>query len=271
MTEIKWTKNKKMVLTIFLAVFVLAISVFLLTRADMNGIRIKTDFCDLYYPSEWKKQVGIQKESNSVLFQAEIEGYAVQPLFEIHFDSDEGDYYGMVSTKDGGEASVSLTAYLIEADASWNQEYINTLYGMQEGINHLLSKLPLVASEQVSLSEDEQEYEDIAVVTPYGNLRYPGIWEEYLRLDISEGDVCQIGFYANVGEHPKVHLFDVQIGADISGQFQMKSEDGSLYSVNIDFAAIDLDKSWSENEAHIVYGMQEGVNNIIEFLNPAEE
>ena len=271
MAEMKWTKNRKIVLTLFLAVFVLVISVFLLVRAGVDDIRIKTDFCDLYYPSEWKKQVRIQKESNSVLFQAEIEGYAVHPLFEIHFDSDEGKYCGMVSTKDGGEVSVSLTAYPIEADASWDQEYINMLYGMQEGINHLLSKLPLVASEQVSLSEDEQEYEDVAIVTPYGNLRYPGIWKEYLRLDISEGDVCKIGFYANVGEHPEMHLFDVRIGADISGQFQMKSEDGNIYSVNIDFAAIDLDKSWSEDEAHIVYGMQEGVNNIIEFLNLAEE
>ena len=233
-------------------------------------MKIKTVYCDLCYPSHWKEYIAIRQTDNTVRFLADIKDYETQPLFDIHFDSDTGSPCGMLMTKNGAEVFVSLTVYPIVQAETMSQEQLDLLYGMQEDLNDLLENLALTEPRETTPAAAEQTDQDIEIETPYGKLKYPGMWKTYLQLHVIEEDVYTVGFYAKVGDHPEQHLFDVRLMADADGEFRMYSETGAVCSLDVEFALFEADDSWEQEDADILYGMLEGFNYLIETLNTAK-
>ena len=297
MAKNRWIKGKTTVLMlILLGVFMTGTMVScvktVLSGGKKDHIQIQTEYCDLYYPSRWGENVKIVQTEDTVQFWAVMEGYGLLPLFDIHFDSDEGSFYGMITAEDGTEVPVSLTVYAIEPDESWSQEQCELLYGMQEDLDSLLSKLPIVASgssnaqedqqasdmtespetapESSQTEENQQAYGEIEIVTPYGVLRYPDTWKGYLRLNEIEADVYTVEFYANVEGHPEQHLFDVQVGSSIAGGVVWYTVNEETVFLNITVLQKELDETWEEDDADIIYGMLDDINYLLDQIETAE-
>lgn len=294
----RWLANRKTVLIfVLLSIIVVGTVIFCKENARSDGpkdaIKIPTEYCDLYYPSVWGDHIKILQTDNIVQFRAVIDGYGLQPLFDIHFNSDEGVFCGIISAEEGREVSVSQTTYPIVPEENWSQEQLEMLHEMQDGLHYLLSQMPIAvsetapvleeqpatevqetlksqptdfvetASESAGLHENLQTDGDIEIKTPYGVLRYPGIWADYLRLDILEADVHRIAFYGNVDHHPEQHLFDVLIGPLPEGAMELYTENGKKISLDIVVALGELDQTWEENDSDIIYGMMDDINYLL--------
>ena len=279
----KWLNRKNMVLVLILLGILLVGMILFSTKTASDGetgdIKIHTQYCDLYYPSRWRESIKILQTEDTVQFRADIDGNGLQPLLDIHFNSDEGIFCGMISTEGHGEVSVSKTTYPIKPDAKWNQEQLEMIYEMQDACNTLLSKLSFVipedpeeqqvpqASETTTVQEEQQTSGDIEIETPYGILRYPERWLDNLRLNKIEADICTVEFYANVGKHPEQHLFDVHIGPLPEGGMELYTENGKTVSVDIAFFLQELDQTWKEVDADIIYAMMDDVNYLVGMLD----
>ena len=152
MTKSKWFEStKKRSIVIFLCVFLIAAVGFCvktgLTGGADKDIKIQTEYCDLYYPARWGKNIKILQTENDVQFRAEIEGYGLQPLFDIHFNSDAGTFCGVILTEDGAEVTVSQTTYPIEPKEEWPWEQLDMVRQMQAELTGILSQMPLTMPE----------------------------------------------------------------------------------------------------------------------------
>ena len=272
--------NRKQIVTAAAVLICIILAVSLYIKIEMNDsaddMIIKTDYCNLYYPSRWKDTVVIMKEEALVRFLAGLETGEETPLFDVHFGSEEGTFCQWIRTKKGSQISVSVTVHSVTPDDSWNQEQIDMLYAMQEDLNHLCSRLPVVEAPRDPAREEQPQetpvYEDIEIVTPYGRLSYPGIWETYLRMNVVEEDTYVIEFHAVVADHPQQHLFDVSIGPDVDSRYQFcTAKDGTVYWLALERHALETDDSWTEAEMDILYGMMESADDLLRDLVPVEE
>lgn len=298
MSNNRWFKSRKalwiLVLLCVLGGVVMAFCMkTAIPSANDEDLQIQTEFCDLYYPSHWGEHLKIMQIEDTVQFWAVMEDYGLLPLLDIYFNSDEGDFYGMITAKDGTETSISLKRYAVEPNDSWSQEQVDMLNGMLDDFNGLLSKLPIIVVENTipqevsqesleeevqdpveteNISEDTQKQEnrsvngEIEIATPYGVLKYPDTWKGYLRLNLMETDVYTVEFYANVEGHPELHLFDIQIASTIENGIVLHTENEKTVSLNINVVQKALDQEWEDDDADIIYGMLDDINYLLSRL-----
>ena len=235
-----------------------------------GDMTIETEYCDLYYPARWKELVKIRIQDGCVTFYADLKRLGEYPLFDISFTDNGGALYGTIRTKDGMSADVYLSAYPVSGKRKLRQENMDLLYAMQDDMNQLCGKLPLV-NDPESDPEKVVQAEDIEIITPYGTLTYPGIWDSYLRRNAMDGYIYSIEFYANVEGHPEQHLFDIHMGPYLNGEYQLcVLEDGSVVTLDLVRYPLELDNSWSQSQADILYGMMEDAQLLIRDLMPAK-
>lgn len=103
----------------------------------------------------------------------------------------------------------------------------------------------------------------VCVETPYGQLRYPGIWKDYIRTEVKTGDSCVVSFFGTVPEKEEQQLFDVVIGG--SGEVLMGTlnADTGSYDVSITMYPLNTDSGWSVEDSNLLFGMQDSVNDVI--------
>ena len=108
-----------------------------------NAIEIKTDYCTLYYPSIYKEDLEV-KYSNDTGYKAEfygkVKGKEEVHLFDICFNSDDGDLLGYLEY-DEENINMSFEVNELSFDDSWKQKNIDKMYAMQEEVNFVLAAL----------------------------------------------------------------------------------------------------------------------------------
>lgn len=233
---------------------------------EQGYMQISHKVCDLYYPSQWVEYVEIQSKADGVFFSANIGEMKVQ-LFDIYFAGDNGTYYDTIQSKNGKEVAVRVKMYPIVPDDSWTEENKNLLFGMQEDLNYLCQKLPVVEN-QVQLPT-VGNMGSLVFYTPYGELRYPAIWEDYLQVKTLESTSSYVlEFYANVDGISEIHLFDVKIRKGNDGDFVLVVEpDGTAYSMSIDYFNLKFNDSWTQEQLDIIYGMIEDAGKLSDGLS----
>ncbi len=108
----------------------------------------------------------------------------------------------------------------------------------------------------------------MGIATKYGDLLYPGRWRENLRTNVTEKDgVSTVEFYATVGEHEEIHLYDVLFDGDDGVCVGAFEADGKKVYVNIVSYDSDIDDSWTEEERLTLQAMKEDINYLIDELN----
>ncbi len=108
----------------------------------------------------------------------------------------------------------------------------------------------------------------MGIATRYGDLLYPARWKDNLRINSTEKDgIATVEFYATVGSHEEIHLYDVQFDGeegDCVGAFDFEGQKVYVMLVSSDF---EPDKTWTEEEILTVRAMKEDINFLIDELN----
>lgn len=135
-------KNKKLlIIGAVSVVVVIALSVglgiFLNHQADVTeNMIIQTAYGELRYPKKWEPQARFVSNGDTLTCYATLSGHSQIALFDVYFGQDQGYPIG---TLDG--VSVNVKTHELELDESWTDDQVQTLYAMQEDINHLIQKL----------------------------------------------------------------------------------------------------------------------------------
>lgn len=277
-------KNKKSMILI-LAVVLVAIVVIAVvggagrkngSEGQIPDILVKTSFCELHYPGNWKEQVRIETasgdQSECISFTAVTQSGEAK-MFDIIFGQSEALYVGDVASKDGTRTAVYLNLYELEDALQWMQEDQFAFYAMQEDVNYLISHLPLEVKAETQLGSvavpgQEDAVEDIQIETPFAVLHYPGEWRNALRLEYLEGEDYGIAFYGQPLGLQEYRLFDVFFRVDLgTGLGVLETDAGEKRAVDLVFYSIDPKPEWTENQTNAIFAMQEDANDMIRELN----
>lgn len=115
---------------------------------------------------------------------------------------------------------------------------------------------------------DEPEMpEDIAILTPYGDLHYPEQWTDFIKTEQQEEeDSVIITFNAEISGtvYP---LFEVSIGKENGTAVgALTDENGVNRTVYMKVEEISEDPLLTESEQNRLYAMQEDLNYVIDHL-----
>ena len=105
---------------------------------------IETDYGDLLYPARWEKELLVEQKDQPdgviVSFSTEADG-TVYSLFTAYLGTEHGDCLGTVTAPDGTEQPVFIEIHDLPDLSALSPEEQDRLYGMQEGVNDVISAL----------------------------------------------------------------------------------------------------------------------------------
>lgn len=235
------------------------------TVPDTPDLEIVTPYCTLYYPGEWEELLHVEQVEGDVYtvkFFCKLEGEGNIELFHILFGGEEG--FGTIKATDGKLVNVAAKSMEITPKDSWTTSQMNIVFTMQEALNEVLSGLALVeveATEPTVIPEDDTPSD---LDTPYGTLKYPARWDEYLVTKVNKKDDYSIKFSAKIGSHSEEHLFTVYFGGDKGMEAgTVKDSSGKEVTLRLEVAEPELDGSWTEDERIILLAMQEDMNYLL--------
>ncbi|MBR6050886.1 MAG: PT domain-containing protein, partial [Clostridia bacterium] len=211
---------------------------------DNSTFDIVTPVVTMKYPTKWKDKVTVTVTSDKVSF---ANGNTF--LFEILFDSNEGNLLGTILLED---KNVVLTVKFGKLDKTSPDYEQNCAY--QDAINVIIQNLQkdyeFAAGERI-------EYEDSStfdIVTPVVTMKYPAKWKNKITVSISADGVS----FSNGNTFLFSILFDSEDG-DIFGTLLLENKNVVL---TVKFGT--LDKSSPDYEQNSIY--QEGINVILQNL-----
>lgn len=238
---------------------------------------IQTPFCVLNYPeglADHLLVVNTSQNPYTVEFYAVMEEKQEMRLFDISFGEGAGGNMGMVMTHEG-EVLLNVNVYTLSFDKSWTEGEILTAYAMQDVVNELINQMaPRMdgVSDDSVVSQQPSEggsVHNIEIDTPFCTLYYPARWKNYLRVDQEEAQargVYMVRFYGKIDGCEDVLLFSLYFGGDEGEQLgAVMSEANTPVPVNLLMDGLILE-SMSNEDAEILYSMQEACNQLIERL-----
>lgn len=111
----------------------------------VSAYEIETEYCKLYFPEVYKENLEIEYTEDSgykVEFYAKVEDKAPKHIFDICFNSDDGDLLGYIDDKENEEIiNLSVDVKNLEFDDSWTQDEMDQVYAMQEEQNFVIDSL----------------------------------------------------------------------------------------------------------------------------------
>ena len=115
------------------------------------------------------------------------------------------------------------------------------------------------------ISEDEWDYGDIEITTPYVTLRYSEKWLNYLKTEKNFKEESNVTFFACI-DGKNIELFTVHFNEDGAMPIGVLNLESNSVYIAFSYADLKLDDTWTQNEKDIVNAMQEQINYIINRL-----
>ncbi len=135
--------------------------------------------------------------------------------------------------------------------------------------NNIVGKVDSVSesSDPITIGNPDDEREAIEIETKYCMLYYPLEWEKNLRTEIIDNGEYKVEFYGKVEGKKEQHLFDLIFNGEIGYNLgTIKTESDENVNINIESYSFETDNTWTEEEAFILYAMQEDINYTIGML-----
>lgn len=255
-------------------------------EAPAEDIQIDTPYGMVRYPGQWGEYLKVEQTEGDpyiLSVSAKLEGREPCKVFCVTFGEPAADVVGAVQCEDGSYALVGVEYASFAPAEDWNDSEKTIFYGMQEALNYVLETLnlqdpALAMHEQEEAGQSETELpsaelpesmkEDLAMDTPYMELHYPSQWSETLSIIHTEAPVYSVAFFSKVEGHEDVHLFTVFFGGTEGVSLKtIQTADGSVVDVRLLVPEIDLDDTWTDDEAELVYTMQEDLNYLLDKMN----
>lgn len=106
---------------------------------------IQTEYITLHMPEQWSDCLRVvQRKMDDSLeydFYCNIPGKEEMKLFAINFNNAGEYHYGKITTENGEDIHISLTAADLAFDDDWSAEEIDEVCAMQESSNYLMEQL----------------------------------------------------------------------------------------------------------------------------------
>lgn len=149
---------------------------------------------------------------------------------------------------------------------SYNDEKVTTdPTSIEETQLSTPTEVDTTETESNSMESDEISDETMMEIeTPYLTLKYPMIWEDYIRFDITDDCVSFVGV---INGKPEVRLFDVAFRDDVGTCMGYIEENGTMIPVSIVHYELHLDDSWNQGDQNTLYAMVEDVNLITDQIS----
>lgn len=112
-------------------------------QEEIDSFEIETEHCTLYYPLTWAEQIEVEFSEEAgykVEFWGNVDGKEAKHLFNICFNSDDGDLLGYFEREDE-VVNVSVERIDLDFDSDWTEEEQNQIYAMQEEMNYVIDML----------------------------------------------------------------------------------------------------------------------------------
>lgn len=179
------------------------------------------------------------------------------PLYDLTFSTVPGvDAVGTV-TVDDETLYLGLRLHPL-------QEETDLLLDMQESVNALLNQLPLRSLADTPVHDGAGE--DLQLLTPWGTLHFPRMWEDCLLTEQPAFDT--IIFSCSLPDHDPVPLFTLTFDSNLGPVTAVITDaDDTATPVSLTVAEPEFDESWSPDEQDLFYAMQEDVNYLLGSLS----
>lgn len=113
------------------------------TIEEVSNFEIETKYCKLYYPEVWKDQIELKETEEfgyKVEFYSLIQGKEAKHIFDVCFNSDDGNLLGYLKSDDD-IINISIDVMELNFDDNWKQDEIDEVYAMQEEMNYVMDTL----------------------------------------------------------------------------------------------------------------------------------
>lgn len=108
-------------------------------------VEVKTPYATLYYPGQYKDHIKTEIMDDgfeaTVLFYCTAGEHKDALLFTIFFGGADGEPLGSYQTPQGFAVDVTMEMSGYIPDGSWSSADADIFYAMQEGMNHVISRL----------------------------------------------------------------------------------------------------------------------------------
>ncbi len=130
-----------------------------------------------------------------------------------------------------------------------------------------------VVSENEPLTENHitKPEDNVAIETPVCTLYYPRQWEDFLRVEMTDGEPYTVLFWAELPSEVSAELFKVRFGEESgNGLGYLTTETGERLLVSVEKHELVPEENWTEEDLFILQAMQAAVR-ILESNLPALE
>lgn len=230
---------------------------------NVQDYSIETRYGKLYFPEKWQTYIDVQINENdpyTVHFFATLDNEVKARLFNIVFGGSEGVYVGKIIDSEGAIIDVHIVMNELSGDEDYTKEQANLIIAIQEDVNHIISKMPIIKEEHKKENDVESSLE-----TPFITLQYPEKWKDVIRVNHIEGDEYTVEFFGKIGDSEEIHLFDISFGEETANSIgSIKCKDGSVKSINVVTYDFDFSDEWVEERKNEIYSMAEDINIILQ-------
>lgn len=224
---------------------------------------IETRYGKMYFPEKWQTYIDVQINENdpyTVQFFATLDNEVKARLFNIVFGGSEGVYVGKLIDSEGAIIDVHIVMNELSGDEDYTEEQSNLIIAIQEDVNHIISKMPIIKEEHKKENDVESSLE-----TPFISLQYPEKWKDVIRVNHIQGDEYTVEFFGKIGDYEEIHLFDISFGEETGNSIgSIKCKDGSIKNINVITYDIDFSDEWVEDRKNEIYSMAEDINIILQ-------
>lgn len=230
---------------------------------SVQYVPVETPYCILNFPRQWENYLDVtvtQELPCRAVFSCKFGENQLFRLFEIGFDTGEGEIQGVVSPSGLGAVKVFYLPEESVKQSDMSAEQWETYTAMQACSADVLGRIPYV--NDISAGN----LEDVKIETPYTELTFPGKWTDYLYVQTDESQGYTVHFYAQFPDGENVRIFSLTFSDEDIGGMMLAREDGSRYWIQVDRP--DLRESQlRQDRMTTALLMQEELRTVMESVN----
>ena len=275
------TRNRLVWICLLVAVLLVCVGLFVFlqkkgkdlpvtaTEAEQPDISVETPYCTLYYPGKWRDSVQYEVKQAGVSFSGLFSEDQKYSLFDVIFSQEAKEAIGMISMENGSNIYVHVVTYEWNPDSVKSEDESYDFYAMQEDLNYLIAKLPLIKSEidtdaGLPLAGLDDASEDAFVETPYGKLVYPGALQSVLYVECTEAERYTVSFWWQKEPQKRIQLFEIGFGGSEQSAYGFMKDSGT--PVHVMVFDVNQQPEMNQQDLDMALSLQENVNYILENL-----
>ena len=196
----------------------------------VHYVPVETPYCILNFPKQWENYLDVtitEEIPCRVIFACKFSEDRIYPLFEIGFNSPDGQVQGSVTTDGVNAVKVSYLPYETVQQSQMSAEEWEIYTAMQACSSDLIGRIPFA-------NDISGNVEDMIIETPYANLTFPGRYRDYLHVETDESQGYTLHFYAKFPDGESARIFSLTFSRENNGGAVVQQADGSKLWVLVD-------------------------------------